>query len=178
MFLLDTDVISGLRRADRSRELTEWISAQRSADLFLSVVTIGEIERGITLQASRNPEFAGALAAWLDHLLDWYGDRILGVDVATARRWGQVSARIGHNSADLLIAATALVHGPTVATRSVRHFERSGAQVLTRSGEFLPAAAGRRPCRLYWPHRSLHPGCGPAANPCGSIANPNRGSSR
>ena len=134
MFLLDTDVISGLRRVDRNRELTEWVSAQRTADLFLSVVTIGEIERGITLQASRNPEFAGALAAWLDQLLDWYGDRVLGVDVATARRWGELSARIGHNSADLLIAATALVHGLTVATGNVRHFERSGARVFNPFG--------------------------------------------
>ena len=134
MFLLDTDVISGLRRSDRNHELTEWISAQRTADLFLSVVTIGEIERGITRQASRDPEFAGALAAWLDQLLDWYGDRVLGVDVATARRWGELSAMIGNNSADLLIAATALVHGLTVATRNVRHFEGSGVRVFNPFG--------------------------------------------
>lgn len=130
MFLVDTDVVSALRRADRNRELTEWISAQRATDLFLSVVTVGEIERGITQQSGRDPVFAGALAAWLDQLLDWYGDRVLDVDVATARRWGELSAKIGNSNADLLIAATALVHGLTVATRNVRHFEGTGVRVL------------------------------------------------
>ena len=63
-------------------------------------------------------------------MLDWYGDRILPVDVATARRWGQLSAVLGHESADILIAATALEHGLTVATRNVRHFEPTGVAVV------------------------------------------------
>jgi hypothetical protein len=134
IFLVDTDVISGLRRADRSCELTEWISGQRTADLFLSVVTIGEIERGIAQQAGRDPEFAGALAAWLDRILDWYGDRVIGIDIATARLWGELSAKIGNNNTELLIAATALVHGLTVATRNVRHFEGTGARVFNPFG--------------------------------------------
>ena len=63
-------------------------------------------------------------------MLAWYADRILTVDLSTARRWGRLSATIGHAGADLLIAATALEHGLTVVTRNVRHFEPTGVDVL------------------------------------------------
>ena len=69
--------------------------AQRTTDLHISVVTVGEIERGITPQQRHNPAFARDLAVWLDRVLAWYGDRILLVDAATARRWGQLSAALG-----------------------------------------------------------------------------------
>ncbi len=130
MFLLDTDVLSALRRRDRNLGAVRWVESQRTADLFLSVVTVGEIERGITQQQRQNPPFARDLARWLDRVLAWYSDRILPVDVATARRWGQLSATVGHDGADLLIAATALERGLTVVTRNVRHFEPTGASVL------------------------------------------------
>ena len=130
MFLLDTDVLSALRRRERNPEAVRWVESQRTADLYLSVVTAGEIERGITRQQRENPSFARELALWLDRVLSWYGDRILPVDVATARRWGQLSATLGHDGADLLIAATAIEHGLTVVTRNVRHFEPTGVAVL------------------------------------------------
>ncbi len=130
MFLLDTVVLSELRRRERNRGVVQWIGAQRSADLFLSVVSVGEIERGIVLQQIRNPAFAAALGEWLDTILSLYADRILDIDTAGARRWGQLSARIGNDSADLLIAATALEHGLTVVTRNIRHFEPAGVPVL------------------------------------------------
>ena len=130
MFLLDTDVLSALRRRERNPDTVLWLEAQRTADLYLSVVTVGEIERGITQQQRRNPSFAQELALWLDRMLGWYGDRILFVDTATARRWGQLSATLGYEGADLLIAATALEHGLTVVTRNVRHFEPTGVPVI------------------------------------------------
>ena len=130
MFLLDTDVLSALRRRERNPETVRWVDAQRTADIHLSVVTIGEIERGITRQLQRDPFFANELTLWLDRVLSWYGDRIIPVDVATARRWGRLSATLGHNSVDLLIAATALEHGLTVVTRNVRHFEPTGVPVV------------------------------------------------
>ncbi len=130
MFLLDTDVLSALRRRDRNPETVRWVDGQRTADLYLSVVTVGEIERGITQQQLHNPYFARDLSVWLDRVLVWYGDRILPVDTGTARRWGQLSATIGHDSANLLIAATALERGLTVITRNVRHFEPTGVAVL------------------------------------------------
>jgi predicted nucleic acid-binding protein len=130
MFLIDTDIMSVLRRRDRHPGVAQWLEARRTVDLHLSVITIGEIERGISQQRQRNPTFAANLAGWLDRVLAWYGDRILAVDLATARRWGQLSATLGHNSADLLIAATALEHGLTVVTRNDTDFEPTGVSVL------------------------------------------------
>jgi predicted nucleic acid-binding protein len=133
MFLLDTDILSALRRRVRHPEAVAWLEAQRTVNLHLSVVTIGEIERGVAQQERRDPAFAQELARWLDRVLAWYGDRILPVNVLTARRWGQLSATLGHAGhagADLLIAATALEHGLIVATRNVRHFEPTGVDVL------------------------------------------------
>ena len=133
MFLIDTDVVSALRKRRRHPEIARWVEAQRSADLYLSVVTVGEIERGIERQQRRDPVHAHALADWLDRLIALYDDRILAVDLSTARRWGRLSHLIGHEGADLLIAATALEHGLTVVTRNVRHFETTGVPVLDPS---------------------------------------------
>jgi predicted nucleic acid-binding protein len=130
MFLLDTVVLSELRRQQRNPGVVQWVAAQRPSDLFLSAVTIGEVERGIARQQSVNPDFAAALAAWLDAVLTLYADRILGIDTATARRWGRLSAQLGNDGADLLIAATALEHGLTVVTHNVRHFEPAGVAVV------------------------------------------------
>ncbi len=129
-FLIDTDVLSALRRRSRNPLVVEWLESQRTVDLYLSVVTIGEIESGINRQRDHDPEFARELAIWLDKVLAWYGERVLCVDVATARRWGRLSQRLGHSNADLLIAATALEHGLTVATRNIRHFEPTGVETI------------------------------------------------
>lgn len=130
MFLIDTDVLSALRRRERSPEFVRWVSARRTTDLYLSVVSIGEVERGIVRQQRRDPAFARVLAAWLDSVLVLYRERILAVDLSTARRWGRLSGALGHDGADLLIAATSLEHGLTVVTRNVRHFEPTGVPVL------------------------------------------------
>ncbi len=130
MYLLDTNVVSALRRPDRHPWQTAWLQAQRPSDLYLSAVTVGEIERGIAQRHHRDPSFAGELSVWLDRVLAWYGDRVLDVDVPTARRWGRLPGDLGHESADLIIAATALEHGLTVVTRNVRHFEPAGVKVL------------------------------------------------
>ena len=133
MFLLDTDVLSALRRRERNPNVSRWVEGRRTSDLHISVVTVGEIERGITQQQRHDPSFAQELALWLDRVLAWYSDRILQVDAATARRWGQLSATIGHEGADLIIAATALEHGLTVVTRNVRHFEPTGVPIVDPS---------------------------------------------
>ena len=129
-FLLDTDVLSALRRRERNPSVARWLEAQRTTDLYLSVVTVGEIERGIVRQRKRDQSFSEELARWLDRVLAWYGGRVLGIDIPTARRWGQLSGALGHDSADLLIAATALEHGLTVVTRNTRHFEPAGVAIL------------------------------------------------
>ncbi|CDK97894.1 putative plasmid stability protein stbB [Magnetospirillum gryphiswaldense MSR-1 v2] len=130
MFLLDTVVLSELRKRDRSPNVVRWLTDKAADDIFLSSVTIGEIERGIVRQRVKDPAFAEALESWLDRTIQIYGDRILPVDTQIARRWGSLSARIGNDGADLLIAATALEHGLTVVTRNIRHFEPTGVALI------------------------------------------------
>ena len=101
MYLLDTNVVSALRRPDRHPAPTLWLKDQRASDVYISVVTFGEIERGIAQQIPRNPDFARDLAQWFERTLALFADRVLPVDVATARRWGRLSADLGHESADL-----------------------------------------------------------------------------
>lgn len=130
MFLLDTVVVSALRKRTPDVGVVNWALAQADASLFLSVVTLGEIERGIERCRGDDAVFANALEVWLEGLTRTYADRILPVTPAIARRWGCLSARLGHDGADVLIAATALVHGMTVATRNSGHFEPIGVRVV------------------------------------------------
>ena len=130
MFLMDTDVLSALRRPERNPAPTRWLEAQQASDVYLSVITMGEIERGIARQIRQNPDFARDLAQWYERILSWFSDRILPVDVAIASRWGRLSASVGNESVDLFIAATALEHGCTVVTRNVRDFAPTGVTVL------------------------------------------------
>ena len=134
MYLLDTDVISELRRRRRNRNVVAWISNVSAADLFLSVVTIGEIELGIARQRVRNPSFAKDLADWLEVTLRAYEERILPLTVGIARRWGRLAAQLGNKQLNLAIAATALEHGLTVVTRNVSDFEPTGVTVLDPFG--------------------------------------------
>lgn len=99
-------------------------------DLFLSAITIGEIESGIARQRKVQPGFARDLDDWLARVLSIYGKRILPVDAGTARRWGRLCAQIGNDGADLMIAATAMEHGLIVVTRNARHFTPTGVEVL------------------------------------------------
>ena len=130
MFLIDTVVVSELRKRQREVGVVAWFEQQRTTDFFVSVISVGEIERGIAKQRTTNPNFAGALAAWLDKVLALYGERILPFDLQMARRWGQLSAALGNDSADLMIAATALERGLTVVTRNVSDFEPTGVAVV------------------------------------------------
>lgn len=130
MLLLDTNVVSALRRPDRHPQVTQWLAAQQPDQLFLSAVTIGEIRRGIAQQERHNAPFARELTIWLSRLLTQFGDRVLAFDVHAAQRWGYLSAWLGHDSIDLMIAATALEHNLTVVTRNVKHFEPAGVKVF------------------------------------------------
>ena len=128
--LLDTVIVSELRRARPDPGVTRWMSKQADDQLYLSVVTLGEVERGIEKRRADDPQFAATLEAWLENLARLYADRILPVTPAIARRWGRLSAQLGHDGADLLIAATALTHGLAVVTRNTKHFEPAGVAVV------------------------------------------------
>jgi toxin FitB len=130
MFLLDTVIISELRKRKPDAGVLEWVAGQQEDQLFLSVVTLGEIERGIEKQRRAAPEFADELMVWTEGLTGLYADRILPVTPAIARCWGRLSARAGNTGADLLIAATAITHGLTVVTRNTSDFEPAGVGVL------------------------------------------------
>jgi predicted nucleic acid-binding protein len=139
MYLLDTIVVSELRKRRRNIGVMEWFERQRSVDLFISVISIGEIERGIARERATNPSFAAALVEWLDRTLVVYGAQILPFGLEAARRWGTLSAAVGNQNADVMLAATALEHGLTVVTRNTSHFERTGAPILN------PFSPERRP---------------------------------
>jgi hypothetical protein len=126
MYLLDTNVISAARRPDRAPQVAAWLRGKPETELFLSVVTLGEIERGIRRQEVVNPAFAADLRAWLDRTLRVFGDRLLPFGPEAARIWGRLSQDIGHDGADLLIAATALHHGATVVTGNTADFDQTG----------------------------------------------------
>ena len=130
MYLVDTDVLSELRRKRRNRDVVTWFGDVNAADLFLCTVTIGEIELGISRVRNINPDFAQELSDWLDLTLRAYGERILPLSVGIARRWGRLAAQLGNKQLDLAIAATALEHGLTVVTRNVSDFEPTGVPVL------------------------------------------------
>jgi toxin FitB len=130
MILLDTVVLSELRKSRPSSKVIQWIEQHQDNDFFISVVSLGEIEQGIEKKRKSEPEFAQELTQWLESLQRLYADRILPITPNIARKWGQLSAQLGHDGADLLIASTALVHGLTVATRNTRHFEKTKVTLI------------------------------------------------
>lgn len=111
------------------KNVLAWFEACKENELFLSVVTLGEIQRGARLQICKNPEFSRKLSLWKDNLIKIFDNRILPITNEIAVEWGNISAEIGNSGADNLIAATAKIHGLTVATRNVRHFKATGVPV-------------------------------------------------
>lgn len=126
MYILDTNVISAVRRPDRAPNVAAWLRGKAERDLFISVITLGEIERGVRQQEVRDPAFANDLRAWLDRTVLLFSDRLLPFEAEDARIWGRLSAEIGHAGADLMIAASALRHAATVVTGNVRDFAPTG----------------------------------------------------
>ncbi|MDA9452414.1 MULTISPECIES: type II toxin-antitoxin system VapC family toxin [Bradyrhizobium] len=145
MYLVDTNVISAASpNRPVSAAVVAWMDAQ-SGSLFLSAVTIAEIEDGIAkLRREKATRKSRDLTHWLDAVLHLYGDRILAFDVPTARIAGQLSDRArgqGHSPgfADIIIAATARQHALTVLSRNARHFVPLGVPVLDPFGELPPS---------------------------------------
>jgi predicted nucleic acid-binding protein len=128
VILLDTVLLSELRKRRPNERVVTWMRGLRESEVFVSVISIGEIERGIA--KADDAAFAATLDSWLAQLLRLYADRILPVSTEVARRWGRLSAELGHDGADVLIAATAACHGLTVAARNTRHFRASGVPLI------------------------------------------------
>ena len=130
MILLDTVVLSELRKASPNPGVVSFIETQAADALFLSVLTIGEIEAGIEKQRAVAPAFAQELNHWLMLLELQFAQCILPVTPAIAKLWGRLCVQTGNKGVDNLIAATALCHNLIVATRNVKDFQPTGVRVL------------------------------------------------
>ena len=134
MFVLDTNVVSELRKVRLGKadaNVATWTESVNAADLFVSAITILELELGV-LSIERKDATQGAmLRAWLEqHVLPEFSGRTLPVDTAVAQRCARLHVPDKRGERDALIAATALVHGMTVVTRNVADFEPTGVKIL------------------------------------------------
>lgn len=129
-YLLDTNVVSELRKVGDGKadqNVTAWISAQDSRDLYISAITILELERGILSIQRRDIEQGARLRAWMDsRVRPEFAQRIVAIDEAIATRCAHLHIPDRRNEADALIAATAVVHGLVVVTRNTQGFQGTG----------------------------------------------------
>jgi hypothetical protein len=134
VYLIDTDVISELRKRDKAHPgVVAFFNAMASSDapLYIAALTIGELRRGIELVRHRGDvEQAQMLERWLGKLLDDFEDSVLGFDADTAQLWGRLRVPHPENPLDKQIAATALIHDLTLVTRNVRHFSATGVKLF------------------------------------------------
>ena len=129
-YLLDTNVISETRKSRADSGVMAFLSAADAGGLFLSVLTLGELRKGVVAKRRTDPVAADQLGAWVDGIETTFADRVLPVDAATARRWGELSAGRSIPVIDTLIAATAINHGLTLVTRNTRDVESTGVPLV------------------------------------------------
>jgi toxin FitB len=129
VFLLDTNVVSEMRRTRPHPAVVEWLSKVPSDELFVAAVTLGELQAGVEMTRRQDSVRASAIEAWIDTIAASYN--VLPMDAVTFRQWARLMHRQPRNLIeDAMIAATALVHNLTVATRNVRDFERLDVAVI------------------------------------------------
>jgi predicted nucleic acid-binding protein len=134
VYLIDTNVVSEIRKGHKAdagvRKFFADIAASQ-VPVFLSVITVGELQRGVALIRHRGDTLqARRLERWLQSILTDFAGNILDVDVEVGQLWGRLCAPRAENALDKLIAATALIHGLTVVTRNGRHFSATGVPLL------------------------------------------------
>jgi hypothetical protein len=134
MYLLDTNVVSELRKAKAGKangHVAAWAASVPLASLFISVITVQEIEIGVLLVERRDARQGTVLRTWLEkHVLSAFEDRVLAVETSVARRSATLHVPNPCPVRDSLVAATALVHGLTLVTRNVADFERTGVRIV------------------------------------------------
>ena len=129
-FLLDTNIVSEMRRRIRNPRLSHWIESVAPDDLWISALTLGEIVKGMEMVSRRDTAAAAALGRWFDHLRAAFAQRTIGIDGAIAETWGRLAAIRPRPVVDGLLAATAITHEVTLVTRNARDFEGLGVGLL------------------------------------------------
>jgi len=129
-YLLDTNILSETRRKAPAPQLLDWLDSVDQKDLFVSILTLGELTKGIELRRRSDPRAAASLEHWLQGLEKLFSSHIIGIDAEIAATWGKMNARRTFPVIDSLLAATARVHGLTLVTRNVGDIEDSGVARL------------------------------------------------
>ena len=136
MYLLDTNVVSELRRPKPNERVRQWLQQASPSELFISAVTVGEIQSGIEITREQDQEKAAAIEVWLDQVMET--SQIIGLDAHTFRIWARLMHRQSNTIIeDALIAASAIANQFTVVTRNIGDFERFGLKVVN---PFIAAA--------------------------------------
>jgi predicted nucleic acid-binding protein len=129
-YLLDTNILSETRKKQANERVISFLSAAEPSALFISVLSLGELRKGVALKVQFDADAAKRLGTWVDGLEFSFADRILAVDAATARQWGELSAQRSRPVVDTLLAATALVHKLTLVTRNIGDLHDLGVKLL------------------------------------------------
>ena len=129
-YLLDTNLISETRRRRADPGVLDFLARTSSASLYLSVLTLGEVRKGVNTLIPTDPDGARRLASWLDGLEYSFADRLIGIDSPVARVWGELSAVKEGSAIDRLLAATAIHHDLIMVTRNTVHFEGLPVKLL------------------------------------------------
>jgi toxin FitB len=129
-YLLDINVVSETRRVRADPSVMAFLSTADASSLFISVLTLGELQRGVVAKRRTDPLAADRLGVWVEGIERMFADRILPVDAATARRWGELSAGRSLPVIDTLIAATALVGDLVLVSRNTRDLQTTGATII------------------------------------------------
>jgi predicted nucleic acid-binding protein len=142
-FLLDTNILSELRKANRcDAGVRDWVEGTPAEELYVSVLVLGEIRQGVERIRMRDPAQARALEKWLQRLSPEFADRILPVDERVADQWGRLGLLQPMPTLDAFLAATALVHDLTVVSRDEEGFRRTGVRMINPFSK--PKPAGRK----------------------------------
>ena len=136
-FLLDTNVVSELRKRERAdANVLRWLDEHAESELWLSVLVVGELRRGVELIARRDKKTASKLRDWLDATVKDYADRILPITVEICERWALLAVPDPVPVVDGLLAATAIEHDLTLVTRNIADVDRTGVTVVN---PFVPS---------------------------------------